>query len=37
MLSAAIASDGSYDVPEGIICGYPLLPWTMAVLKSEEI
>ena len=23
--SAAIASDGSYDVPEGIICGYPLM------------
>ena len=23
--SAAIASDGSYDVPEGIICGYPLV------------
>ena len=23
--SAAIASDGSYDVPEGLICGYPLI------------
>jgi malate dehydrogenase len=23
--SAAIASDGSYDVPEGLICGYPLV------------
>ena len=23
--SAAIASDGAYDVPEGIICGYPLI------------
>ena len=23
--SAAIASDGSYDVPEGLICGYPLM------------
>ena len=23
--SAAIASDGSYDVPEGIICGFPLV------------
>ena len=23
--SAAIASDGAYDVPEGIICGYPLM------------
>ena len=23
--SAAIASDGSYGVPEGIICGYPLV------------
>ena len=23
--SAAIASDGAYDVPEGLICGYPLI------------
>ena len=23
--SAAIASDGAYDVPEGLICGYPLM------------
>ena len=23
--SAALASDGSYDVPKGIICGYPLM------------
>ena len=23
--SAAIASDGSYGVPEGLICGYPLM------------
>ena len=23
--SAAIASDGSYNVPEGLICGYPLI------------
>ena len=23
--SAAIASDGSYDVPQGLICGYPLM------------
>ena len=23
--SAAIASDGSYDVPKGLICGYPLM------------
>jgi malate dehydrogenase len=23
--SAAIASDGSYDVPVGLICGYPLI------------
>ena len=23
--SAAIASDGSYDVPKGLICGYPLI------------
>ena len=23
--SAAIASDGSYNVPKGIICGYPLM------------
>ena len=23
--SAAIASDGSYDVPDGLICGYPLM------------
>ena len=23
--SAAIASDGSYDVPEGLICGFPLM------------
>ena len=23
--SAAIASDGSYGVPEGLICGYPLI------------
>jgi malate dehydrogenase len=24
-LSAAVASDGAYDVPEGLICGYPLM------------
>ena len=23
--SAAVASDGAYDVPEGLICGYPLM------------
>jgi len=23
--SAAVASDGAYDVPEGLICGYPLI------------
>ena len=23
--SAAVASDGSYDVPEGLICGFPLI------------
>ena len=23
--SAAIASDGAYDVPEGLVCGYPLI------------
>tara|TARA_B100000482_G_C12482425_1_gene249288 strand:- start:383 stop:736 length:354 start_codon:yes stop_codon:yes gene_type:complete len=23
--SAAITSDGSYEVPEGLICGYPLI------------
>ena len=23
--SAAVASDGSYEVPEGLICGYPLM------------
>ena len=23
--SAAISSDGSYDVPEGLICGFPLM------------
>ena len=23
--SAAIASDGAYDVPKGLICGYPLI------------
>ena len=23
--SAAITSDGSYGVPEGLICGYPLI------------
>ena len=23
--SAAVASDGSYNVPEGLICGFPLI------------
>ena len=23
--SAAVSSDGAYDVPEGLICGYPLI------------
>ena len=23
--SEAVASDGAYDVPEGLICGYPLM------------
>jgi malate dehydrogenase len=23
--SAAISSDGAYDVPEGLICGFPLM------------
>ena len=33
--SAAIASDGAYDVPEGLICGYPLM--TMADGSVEII
>ena len=34
--SAAVASDGSYGVPEGIICGYPLMTLSDGTIEIKR-
>ena len=34
--SAAIASDGAYGVPEGLICGYPLFTLTDGTVEIKR-